>query len=155
MSRAINQASLLGPLLVATLMGSLSCAPSDRVLLKRFENQKGSFDELMRLALEDRRVCTFKRSDVAHLSIPADRQARYSHLMDVLEIKAVNCFDTGACELTLYVGLTDSASSYKGYAYCSQPPGNLYSSLDGRPSGLSEGETGFRRMEGHWYLYLE
>lgn len=144
--------------------------PSDRVLMKRFQLHRESFEKLATMANEDSRV-SWLFDDFAvfddYKFWPKEVQGRFSwarwneydSVFRSLGTAAKHQFERNSSIVLIPVSVdtTEPDADYeyrvsvKGYAYSQSPLSSTVDSLDSL--GVDDLGRSYKRIDSHWYLY--
>ena len=136
--------------------------PSDAAMIRHFERNEATFDELLeRMRLRPdithlRRGVVFSRTDGHVTELGAEGELKA--LMRRLNLNAVSNGERSVYMEFVENSLAfDFADEYKGYAYLITPPNpnRLVEDLDALGHiGTASYVYFFRHLKGNWYLYL-
>lgn len=162
--------------LVAFGAGCLSSGrnhPTDAEMIRKFQEHRDEFDELITMFRSDRNLGrvgpNFTRSATGapgpggdaqgsgDIGVTSDRLNDYLSRFAKLGIRAGIEGYNDKEYIYLHVssqGLSITGTS-KGYAYISKPPDRIVENLDTYWSEDGRSFSAYRRMEGNWYLYFD
>lgn len=136
--------------------------PSDTAMLRHFDSQEHTFDNLVRMAREDGRLRRvdddWTDPDAVTIGISKARVEAYRKLLRVAATPRGYRASSVCCEYQFYFWVRGSAisnSKSKGFAYRESPPSNVVQTLDGMDFGFREYSMSYRHIRGNWYLFYE
>nr|MEE4266515.1 hypothetical protein [Candidatus Krumholzibacteria bacterium] len=146
--------------LVSSFAGSSQQHDSDETLIKRFHEHRDALEQLQREVSAEPGMANVHRDGIwpENLFDP-DHVAAYREQLH--RINLTNRFRIardGSMEFTASSGGNVQHSSEKGYAYLVTAPDSLCLDLDEASKRMRpfphRGWTGYRHIEGNWYLYF-
>ena len=146
-----NNLVLLGLILLVGCITMLGCAhSSDDDLIERFHADATLFEELARLTIDNPSVDGVRRAKEPADAGSDDHRDRARTLLRRLRLETTGISPRTNCVIMLdsYLG-----NSFKGYAYCPDPPSRVFPSLDNEPEDLEADVYGFRHINNAWYIF--
>ena len=143
----------------------VSQPPSDQELLRNFDHNRATFNELAQMTQADKHLIrvdveydSTEPSNPETVGVSAERISKYRQLLK--SVKLHRGFEANQSHqevdfLYYATGSAISSDNDKGYAYLTAPPTKTLSSLDDcGPDGENRVEA-YRHIEGCWYLYYD
>lgn len=153
-----RMSSQIGALILVVVGTQLLVAcglPSDRELIDNFLEHRQEFDSLVNVVKQNSQVRRITMESVSPPgSLPPERWADFRDLCEKLGIaKGVTNWGPGGPIVFAVAtrGLL-TGGAWKGYAYSEEQLGQLYDSLDDRPSGSLSNVPVYRAIDSGWYV---
>ena len=137
--------------------------PSDSVMLRHFERQQATYEELVKMAGADKGLARVDGNwtmpaDTRSVGVSRERLEAYRKLLrDAGTPRGFKALGDDA-GYDFYFWLRGSAISddiQKGFAYRTSPPPDLVQSLDGVRVAPGKYRAAYRHIRGSWYLFYE
>jgi hypothetical protein len=134
---------------------------SDDQLIANFREHTADFERLREMVLDDKRLTRVDEdwtapTDPTTIGVTAERIAEYRALFKKLGLARGFSAGLDRREIELWASAQGwvAHGSHKGYVYTASVPENLDTGLDQYSSRERPLESGYRRIEGNWYLYF-
>jgi hypothetical protein len=162
--RVIAIVSLVVPGLVAILSISIwavTLPPSDHQLLDNFRKHRATFDLVLQMAEQDRKLLHITDSwtepnDPESIHVSPGRISKYRDLLKRARVPAGLHVYPEWSEYDFFywiVGSAISSDREKGYAYRSSAPRHLLADRDWRDTSATPFAEVYRHIDGNWYIY--
>lgn len=158
----IKHSKVWALILLCSLLAACAKEPSNQALEERFYSNEAKFDELIKMATQDKIgdkvLYSISRTNYEESKLPQVRWNDYQKVFNEIGIeslfqkenkdigKGYECIILLAYSEGLAIG---RGGSYKGYAYCNKPVEPTYRYQD--QHGVHE--TTFKKLHNKWYLY--
>jgi hypothetical protein len=137
--------------------------PSDAAMLRHFERQQTTFDELVKMASTDKGLVRVDEgwtmpADPQSVRVSRDRLAAYRKLLRDAGTPRGFKVSQDDAGYDFYFWLRGSAISddvQKGFAYRTTPPPDVVQTLDDIRAHTREYMVAYRHIRGNWYLIYE
>lgn len=137
--------------------------PSDSVMIRHFERQQATFEELVTMARADKALVRVDQdwtmsADTQSIGVSPERLAAYRELLrEAGTPRGFNVLrDDAGYDFCFWLrGSAISDNMEKGFAYRPSPPAHIFQTLDGVRADPGKYMVVYRHIRGHWYLFYE